>query len=270
MSTLAPYTVLVFSGLDPSGGAGMQADIPAITTVGAHPFTVATALTAQDNVTVFAVQAVDPAFIQLQAKAVTDRFQVDAVKLGIVGNRDNAEMIADIIRQLRLKNPDLPVVFDPVLANSNGDGLSTDEPAQSLTPLYPYATVITPNLNEAKRLCGDNTTAEEQAMMLLERGCEHVLLKGGHGPSDQDVTNRWYAKNGLRGEWTWTRLPDEFHGSGCTLAAALSGYLAQKKTMQEAIIAAQNYCQIALGQAYALADGQLFPNRVHPFLKEMK
>lgn len=268
MSTPAPHTVLVFSGLDPSGGAGMQADIPAITTVGAHPFSVPTALTAQDNVTVFAVKPVDPDFIRLQAQVIINRFKVDAIKLGILGNRENAETVAEIIRDLRKTNPDLPVVFDPVLANSNGDGLSTDDPASALIPLYPYATVITPNLNEAKRLCGAHTTAEEQAMMLLERGCEHVLLKGGHGPSDQDVTNRWYAKNGQRGEWTWRRLPDEFHGSGCTLAAALSGYLAQKYTMQDAIIAAQNYCQIALEKAYALADGQLFPNRVHPFLKE--
>lgn len=270
MSTPAPHTVLVFSGLDPSGGAGMQADIPAITTVGAHPFTVATALTAQDNVTVYGVKAVDPEFIALQAKVITDRFRIDAVKLGIVGNRQNADIIARIIHGLRQKTPDLPVVFDPVLANSNGDGLSTDDPALALTPLYECATVITPNLNEAKRLCGAETSPEQQAEMLLARGCQHVLLKGGHGPDDQDVVNRWYAKDGQRDAWSWTRLPGDFHGSGCTLAAALSGYLAQKLSVRDAIIAAQRYCQTALEQAYALADGQRFPNRVHPFVKEIK
>lgn len=216
------------------------------------------------------MQAVDPAFIALQAKVITDRFQVDAVKLGIVGNRQNAEMIADIIRQLRVKNPDLPVVFDPVLANSNGDGLSTDDPALALTPLYACATVITPNLNETNRLCGADKSPEQQADLLLARGCEHVLLKGGHGPDDKAVINRWYAKDGQHDSWAWTRYPGDFHGSGCTLAAALSGYLAQKLSVRDAMMAAQRYCQTALQNAYALAEGQRFPNRIHPFLKEMK
>lgn len=268
-STLTPPPcVLVFSGSDPSGGAGMQADILAISAVGAHPFTVPTALTVQDNVTVFAVMPVAAELIRHQAQVLMDRFTISAVKLGIVGSAENAQMIAQLIRQLREKNPELPVVFDPVLANGKGDNLSVDDAVLALAPLYALTTVITPNLHEAMRLCGADTTPEEQAEMLLARGCGHVLLKGGHGPHNLDVTNRWYGHAGERQSWTWPRLSDEFHGSGCTLAAALSGFLAQGLPMGEAIVAAQTYCQHALGTAYSLAEGQKFPNRVIPFLKE--
>jgi hydroxymethylpyrimidine/phosphomethylpyrimidine kinase len=174
-----------------------------------------------------------------------------------------------LIGQLRQSNPALPVVFDPVLANGKGDDLSADNAVQALAPLYALATVITPNLNEASRLCGADKTPAQQAALLLERGCEHVLLKGGHGPDNEDVTNRWYAGDGTTDAWTWARLPDEFHGSGCTLAAALSGYLAQGLPVRTAIEAAQRYCQHALDNAFSIAEGQKIPNRVIPFLKEM-
>ena len=263
-----PPCVLVFSGSDPSGGAGMQADIPAISALGCHPLSVPTALTVQDNVSVFAVHPLDPELIRHQAQVLIDRFKISAVKLGITGNRRNAEMIAGLIHQLRQRQPDLPVVFDPVLANGKGDQLSTDDAAQALESLYPVATVITPNLNEARRLCGTQHTPEQQAAILMQRGCQHVLLKGGHGPQEQDVVNRWFGPDAAFAAWTWSRLPDEFHGSGCTLAAALSAQLALGLGMQEAIVAAQVYCQHALTTSYAIAAGQRIPNRVPLFAGE--
>lgn len=264
----APPCVLVFSGSDPSGGAGMQADIPAVSAVGAHPLTVPTALTVQDNVSVFAVHPVPVELLVHQAQVLIDRFDIRAIKLGIVGNAANAQAITTLIGQLRVRHPTLPVVFDPVLANGKGDDLSADNAVEALRPLYALATVITPNLNEAARLCGADTSPEQQAKLLLARGCEHVLLKGGHGPYHEDVTNRWFAQSGDYRQWTWTRLPDEFHGSGCTLAAALSGYLAQGYSVEDAIDAAQRYCQQALETAYSIADGQKIPNRIVPFLKD--
>lgn len=257
-----PPCVLVFSGSDPSGGAGMQADIPAISALACHPLSVPTALTVQDNVSVFAVHPLDAQLIRHQAQVLIDRFDIRAVKLGIAGNRRNAETIADLIRQLRVRQPDLPVVFDPVLANGKGDQLSTDDAALALEPLYALATVITPNLNEANRLCGSQHTPEQQAAILMQRGCRHVLLKGGHGPYHQDVVNRWFGPDGAVASWSWPRLQDEFHGSGCTLAAALSAQLAQGLGMHEAIARAQEYCQHALASSYAIAAGQRIPNRV--------
>ena len=258
----SPPCVLVFSGSDPSGGAGMQADIPAISALGCHPLSVPTALTVQDNVSVFAVHPLDAELIRHQAQVLIDRFDIRAVKLGIAGNRRNAETIADLILQLRARRPDLPVVFDPVLANGKGDQLSTDDAALAIESLYAVATVITPNLNEANRLCGSEHAPERQAAILMQRGCENVLLKGGHGPQHQDVVNRWFGPDGALASWSWPRLPDEFHGSGCTLAAALSAQLAQGLGMRDAIEAAQQYCQHALETSYAIAPGQRIPNRV--------
>ena len=266
----SPPCVLVFSGSDPSGGAGMQADIPAISALGCHPLSVPTALTVQDNVSVFAVHPLDAELIRHQAQVLIDRFDIRAVKLGIAGNRRNAETIADLILQLRARQPDLPVVFDPVLANGKGDQLSTDDAALAIESLYAVATVITPNLNEANRLCGSEHVPERQAAILMQRGCENVLLKGGHGPQHQDVVNRWFGPDGAFASWRWPRLQDEFHGSGCTLAAALSAQLAQGLGMCDAIEAAQRYCQHALETSYAIADGQRIPNRVPLFFGEKK
>ncbi|OWY27243.1 bifunctional hydroxymethylpyrimidine kinase/phosphomethylpyrimidine kinase [Herbaspirillum robiniae] len=263
-----PPCVLVFSGSDPSGGAGMQADIPAIGALGCHPLSVPTALTVQDNVSVFAVHALDPELVRHQAQVLIDRFDIAAVKLGIAGSRENAEAIAALIRQLRAKNPALPVVLDPVLANGKGDNLARDDAARVIEPLYALATVITPNLNEAHRLCGDVAPAE-QAAELMRRGCAHVLLKGGHGPQQEDVVNRWYAAGASplapSGNWRWSRLPDEFHGSGCTLAASLSACLARGLDMHAAISLAQRYTQHALATSYAIAQGQRIPNRIAVF-----
>lgn len=267
-----PPCVLVFSGSDPSGSAGMQADIPAISALGCHPLSVPTALTVQDNVSVFAVHPLDPELVRHQAQVLIDRFDIRAVKLGIAGSHANAEVIAELIRQLRMRDPALPVVLDPVLANGKGDNLSRDDAARVIEPLYALATVITPNLNESRRLCGD-VPPEQQAAALMRRGCGHVLLKGGHGPQEQDVINRWYGVAPVREDeaaqesarWNWPRLPDEFHGSGCTLAASLSACLARGLPMHDAIDLAQQFTQHALSTSYAIAEGQRIPNRVTLF-----
>jgi hydroxymethylpyrimidine/phosphomethylpyrimidine kinase len=263
---VAPPCVLVFSGSDPSGGAGMQADITAIAALGAHPLSVLTVLTVQDNQRVFGVHPVAAELVRQQAQVLVDRIAISAVKLGIVGNRANADVIAAIIRQLRVRQPDLPVVFDPVLANGHGDSLASEDPIAAVAPLFELATVITPNRLEADRLCGGETDPERQARVLLERGCQNVLLKGGHGPEQDQVLNRWTGRGAAR-SWSWPRLPGEFHGSGCTLAAALSALLAQGLEMEAAIAAAQSYCQQTLAASYAIAAGQRIPNRTLPFLK---
>jgi len=264
-AAVAPPSVLVFSGSDPSGGAGMQADITAIAALGAHPLSVVTVLTVQDNERVFGVYPVAAELVRQQAQALVERIDIAAVKLGIVGNRANAEAIAAIIRDLRTRRPDLPVVFDPVLANGHGDNLASEDPIAAIAPLFELATVITPNRIEANRLCGAEASPEQQAAMLLERGCRHVLLKGGHGPEQHEVLNRWFNTNGQR-NWSWPRLPGEFHGSGCTLAAALSALLARGFNMEQAIDAAQTYCQQTLAASYAIAPGQRIPSRTLPFL----
>jgi hydroxymethylpyrimidine/phosphomethylpyrimidine kinase len=251
-------SVLVFAGSDPSGGAGLQADTQAITALGAHPLTAITALTVQDNDSVFNVHPVPAGLVQQQAHALVEKMDVAAVKIGIVGNRANAEAIADTLTLMKRCRPGLHVVLDPVLASGNGDTLSTDSAVHAIAPLLPLATLITPNLPEAVTLCNGDRRLDTQVETLL-RYCPNVLIKGGHG-SGPDVVNRWFSENDHR-SWTWPRLEGNFHGTGCTLASAIAALLACGKSMAEAIEAAQAYCHQTLISAYAIADGQRIPNR---------
>lgn len=254
--------VLVLAGLDPSGGAGIQADIQAISAAGVHPLPIVTALTVQDNQHVHAVHPVDPEVLRDQARALVDQgTRIDAIKIGIVGSAANAKVIADVITQLRATNADLPVVLDPVLASGHGDMLSKGDAVQALAPLRTLATLITPNLPEARALCGVEDI-DTQAGILL-RDAPHVLIKGGHGEGDV-IVNRWFSSGGQR-DWTWPRLRGEFHGSGCTLASAIAARLALQVPMEAALDTAQHYTQRTLASAFSIAPGQQIPDR----MKEM-
>lgn len=251
-------TVLVFAGLDPSGGAGVQADIQAISAAGVHPLPVVTALTVQDNQHVHAVHPVEPSVLREQVRVLVEQgTRVDVVKIGIVGSAANAQVIADAITALRATNTDLPVVLDPVLASGHGDLLTRGDAVQALAPLRKLATLLTPNLPEARALCGIDGL-EAQAHRLLE-DAPHVLIKGGHGDGDT-VVNAWFSAAGRR-DWHWPRLPGEFHGSGCTLASAIAARLAQRMNIEAALDSAQRYTQRSLEQAFRIADGQRIPDR---------
>ncbi|MFP5390292.1 MAG: hydroxymethylpyrimidine/phosphomethylpyrimidine kinase [Gammaproteobacteria bacterium] len=234
-------TVLVLSGLDPSGGAGITADVQAIHAQGAHALPVVTALTVQDNNRVHAVTPVDPDLLARQVQLLAASIRIDAVKLGIPGSRANAEAIAALLAPLRAANPALPIVLDPVLASGHGDALGRGDAVQALAPLLALATVLVPNGMEAAALG--------------ETPCPDVLVTGGHddGP---DVVNRWGARS-----WRWPRLPGEFHGSGCTLAAAIAGQLACGQPLEAALERAQAYTHGTLAHAFAIAPGQLIPRR---------
>ncbi|MFC5478004.1 bifunctional hydroxymethylpyrimidine kinase/phosphomethylpyrimidine kinase [Massilia suwonensis] len=239
-------SVLVFAGLDPGGGAGLAADVLAIAAQGAHALPVATALTVQDNNRVHAVHPVDAGLVLRQAEALLARCRIGAVKIGIPGNRENAQAIAGLLRRLRAIDPDLPVVLDPVLASGGGDALGADDPVESLAGLPALATIVLPN--------------EPEACHLGSLPCPHLLITGGHGDG-QFVVNRWYRGGELARRWRWPRLPGDYHGSGCTLAAALAGRLALGEGMFDALGAAQAYCHAALAQSFAIAPGQRIPRR---------
>jgi len=245
--------VLVFAGLDPSGGAGLAADVLAIAAQGAHALPVATALTVQDNERVHAVQAIDAAFVLAQAQVLIDTADIRAVKIGIPGSRANARAIAGLLRALRERDPQLPIVLDPVLASGHGDALAEDDPVDTVGELLPLATIVLPNEPEACAIAGFPCA-------IGDFPCAHVLLTGGHGEGNV-VENRWYTHGQLVRRWRWARLPGAFHGSGCTLAASLAGRLAHGETMAAALGAAQAYCHDTLARAFAIAPGQRIPRR---------
>ncbi|MBA5688509.1 hydroxymethylpyrimidine/phosphomethylpyrimidine kinase [Duganella sp. LX47W] len=250
--------VLVLAGVDPSGGAGIAADLQAVAGQGAHALTVVTALTAQDNDRVYHVQPVDSAMVLRQAEVLAAKIAIAAVKIGITGSAANARAIAGLIARLRVHQPDLPVVLDPVLASGHGDLLSRDDAALALAPLLPLVTVLTPNGPEARALSGEDTPAA-QARVLRERGCQHVLITGGHEDGEQ-VVNRWYGPEREQ-QWRWPRLPGGFHGSGCTLASSIAGLLAQQVPVAVALERAQLFCHHALEASYPIAAGQRIPLR---------
>ncbi|PWF49230.1 bifunctional hydroxymethylpyrimidine kinase/phosphomethylpyrimidine kinase [Massilia glaciei] len=242
--------VLVFAGLDPSGGAGIAADIGAIAAQGAHALPVVTALTVQDNNRVHEVVPVNTALLARQAAVLVERFAVKAVKIGIPGSRANAEAIAAVLALLRARDPALPVVLDPVLASGHGDLLGHGDALHALAPLLALATVLVPNLPEAGRI-GPLPGA-------------HVLVTGGHGAGDA-VRNDWHGAGGEARSWSWPRLAGQFHGSGCTLAAAIAARLARGDGVEQALERAQAYCHAALAQSFAIGPGQRIPRRQPAF-----
>ena len=250
--------VLVFAGLDPSGGAGVQADIEAIAAMGAHALTIVTTLTVQDNDHVKAVHAVDAGILREQVRVLCEKFQIAAVKIGITGSQENVTVIAETIKRLRQETPDLAVVLDPVLASGQGDALSREDAVSMMRPLQSLATLITPNLPEVKRLCDGDTSLVAQAANLL-RTTPHVLIKGGHGEGDE-IINTWFSASHEQ-TWCWLRLSGSFHGSGCTLASAIAACLATGLDMQQALSTAQYWVQGSLAKAYSIADGQRIPAR---------
>ena len=250
--------VLVFAGLDPSGGAGVQADIEAIAAMGAHALTIVTTLTVQDNDHVKAVHAVDASILREQVRVLCEKFQIAAIKIGIAGSQDNVNVIAQTISRLRQHTPDLPVVLDPVLASGHGDALSREDAMAMMRPLQSLATLITPNLPEAMRLCDGETSLAAQASKLL-RFTPHVLIKGGHSEGDE-ITNTWFSASNEQ-SWRWPRLAGGFHGSGCTLASAITACLAIGQDMQQALSTSQRWVQVSLSNAYSIADGQRIPAR---------
>lgn len=262
--------VLVFAGSDPSGGAGLQADLQAIAAQGAHALTVTTALTVQDNNHVTSINPVSADLIFQQAQALTATIPIAAIKIGVIGTLANAQMIAQIIQKLNESaDAPLPVVLDTVLASGAGDTLVASDPVAIFQSLYPLTTLLTPNLLEARRLAlpptatplHDNTTiAAAAAQYFLQQGCGHVLVKGEHAGLPT-ITNRLYGADGQQHTWTTARLPGQFHGTGCTLAAAIAAQLALGQTMEDAVTQALDYCHQALLAAYAIAPGQAIPNR---------
>ncbi|NDI87403.1 bifunctional hydroxymethylpyrimidine kinase/phosphomethylpyrimidine kinase [Undibacterium crateris] len=255
--------VLVLAGHDPCGGAGIQADIEAIAAQGAHAMPIITALTVQDHERVYSVHPVASDIVLAQLQTLLQAYRFDAVKLGIIGSRVLADALAEELAQLRHEQPDLPVVLDPVLGSGQGDALSKDDAVLTLQTLMQRATLITPNLPELARLSG-TTTADWQAQLAawMPTHSAEVLLKGGHG-TDRLIHNYWIQRGGsLAREWQWERLVGEFHGSGCTLAAAIAAQLAHGKTLEVALDQAQSYTQRSLQQAFAVGAGQRIPHRI--------
>jgi hydroxymethylpyrimidine/phosphomethylpyrimidine kinase len=254
----SPPVVLVFAGHDPSGGAGIQADIEALASQGCHAATVITALTVQDTRDVQDFRPLDAIELIAQARAVLEDMPVAAFKLGMLGSVENIEAIHTILNDY----PEIPVVFDPVLASGGGTGLGGPELIEAMQVLLlPMTTVLTPNSPEARALARGADTLDACALSLLDTGTDYVLVTGTHEDS-RHVDNRLYHEDRLLETFTWERLPGSYHGSGCTLASSLAGLLARGLDPFAAAHEAQDYTWNALRQGYRPGLGQQLPNRL--------
>ena len=247
--------VLSIAGSDPSGGAGIQADIKAISANGAFAMAALTALTAQNTQGVSGIHLVPADFVQNQINAVFDDIRVDAVKIGMIATAD----IALAVEQA-LSGRDVPVILDPVMIAKGGAALlQPDAVAVLRDALLPLATVLTPNLPEAAHLLGtapaqNRTAMETQGRALCALGPDAVLMKGGHLDGD-DSPDCLVSPDAV----TWFEAPRtptrNTHGTGCTVSSALAAQMAQSGDIQTAVKGAKSYVAQAIAQADALSVG---------------
>lgn len=260
---MLPPIVMVFAASDPSGGAGLQADIMTLSSMGCHPLSVLTALTVQDSAGVEDAMAIDADWVADQARTLLEDMPVAAFKIGMLGSVENIAAIAEIISDY----PDIPLVFDPVLASGRGDELASEDMISAMRELLlPQTTLLTPNSHEARRLALDESNDEDDpglaecARRLVGAGAEFVLITGTHEHGTQ-VVNSLYGENGLIRADSWERLPGSYHGSGCTLASAIAANLANGLDITEAVRDAQDYTWQALANGFRPGMGQYFPDR---------
>jgi len=256
--------VMTFAATDPSGGAGLQADLLTISSMGCHPLSVVTAITVQDTSGVDDVLPIDPEWVVDQARAMLEDVPVAAFKIGLLGSVENIAAIAEVLADY----PDIPLVLDPVLASGRGDELANDDMLDAMCELLiPQTTIITPNSIEARRIAldedneDDDPSLEECAKRILNMGCEYVLITGTHEQTAK-VTNTLYSELGVISSDSWARLPGIYHGSGCTLASAIAALMAQGVAVPEAVKEAQEYTWQTLNAGFRPGMGQHIPDRL--------
>ncbi len=249
--------VLVISGHDPSGGAGIQADIETLASLGCHPLPLITALTAQNTARFVRSAAVEPALFEQQLSLVLEEFHPCVCKIGLVTSR----AIIEILHRTLLRRVDVKLVIDPVLKSGSGTGLVEQSVRDDLLALLvPRSTVLTPNLEEALALGGSNAP-DQAAQRLLALGCEYLLITGAD-TAGETVCNRLYGRDGDARTFEWPRLEGMYHGTGCTLAAAVSGFIARGADSAEAVARAQHYTWNTIRYAAIAGSGQSIPNRL--------
>src|SRR5215472_8446998 len=257
--------VLIVAGSDSGGGAGIQADIKAVTMLGAFAATAITALTAQNTEGVHGVLPIDPAFIRQQMEVVLDDIGADAIKTGMLHDAAVIDTVAAVIAE---RAAAIPLVLDPVMAAKGGAPLIQADAIDALkNRLVPRAAVLTPNLPEAEILCGrainDVAAMREAAQVLLALGCGAVLLKGGH--LDGDTVHDVLASDTGVTEWTSPRITTRHtHGTGCTLASAIAAGLAQGMAVVASVERARDYVQRAIAAAPGLGRGHGPLDHAHP------
>lgn len=258
MASAAPPIALTIAGSDPSGGAGIQADLKTFSAFGVYGASVITALTAQNTTGVSGVLGIAPDFIAAQFRSVASDLAVSAVKTGMLGDAATVEIVTRLLSEI----PSVPVVVDPVMVATSGDVLLAPDAIDAVRRLLiPRAFLITPNIPEAAKLLGGEAAETEADMRrdaekLMQFGCGAVLLKGGHasGTDAVDILFDGATHHVLRRPWIETR---NTHGTGCTLSAAIAANLALGRRLEDAVALSKSFVWEALdaGQHRRIGNG---------------
>lgn len=247
-------TVLTIAGSDCSGGAGIQADLKTMCSLGVYGMSVINALTAQNTTGVYGIMEVTPEFCGLQLDCVFQDIYPDAIKIGMVSSHDLIKVIADKLQEYKAHH----IVLDPVMVSTSGSKLINDEAIESLKKiLIPLATVITPNIPESEVLSGieikDKKAMEKAAKIIYNQSHVNVLVKGGH--LIEDAQDCLY--DGTSYHWFISKRIDNpnTHGTGCTLSSAIASYLALGYDLKESIQYAKDYLTGALEDGLNLGKG---------------
>jgi hydroxymethylpyrimidine/phosphomethylpyrimidine kinase len=252
--------VLSIAGSDSGGGAGIQADLKTTTSLGCFGMTVLTAVTAQNTLGVDQIAQLSESMIAAQFNAIVQDFQIDAIKIGMIGNSSTVQLLNKLLGFDREN-----IVFDPVMVATSGALLAEDQIQLSMANLlFPISRIITPNLNEAQIFLNSSSIESSQmvdaANALLKLGANAVLLKGGHLSEDQ-LKDVLVEKNGQHIEVTEFHHPriltKNTHGTGCTLSSAIACGLAQKHSLKLAVEKGIDYTQGAILAASHLSEKQL-------------
>ncbi|MGH8246103.1 MAG: bifunctional hydroxymethylpyrimidine kinase/phosphomethylpyrimidine kinase [Gammaproteobacteria bacterium] len=257
-----PAVVLVVSAHDPSGGAGLQADIETITALGARCATLISATTAQNTAGFESIVPRPVAGLLREAELLLSDLRFSACKIGLLGSLEIVKGVAAIMRRLH----GIPLVVDPVSHAGAGNWSLTPEIIRGIGEiLAPLATIITPNCREARELSGEDDLGLAAAA-LLELGAGSVLITAADEPRGRNsdvVTHRLYRADSAPVEFSFPRLPNRYHGSGCTLSSAVAARLARNASVEQAVKQALEYTWATLERGVLIGRGQWHPDRFH-------
>ena len=256
--------VMTFSATDSTLGAGLQADILTLTSLGCYPLSIVTGVSVQDTIGVESLSAISSELVNDQARIILEDMEIAAFKCGVLGSVENIRAVAEIAADY----PDIPLIIDPVLASGRGDDLVNAEMMGAMTELlFPQSFLITPNSYEARRLVIEGKENFEDisinlcADRLKLQGCENILITGTH-ENTKTVINTLYEVSGEATPFYWDRLPGIYHGSGCTLTSAVAGYMAQGLDLKSSVERAQYFTWQTLKHAFKPGMGQYIPDRL--------
>lgn len=252
-----PPRVCVVAGSDPSGGAGVQADLKVLQALGVYGTSAVTALTVQDTQRVHDVSAVDPFLVERQLEVILDDVGADCIKIGMLAKRATVELVTRVVER---KARGVPLVLDPVLVSSSGHPLlDVDGHTVLIERLMPLCALVTPNAPEAALITGLEITEEahlyQAADRLLLMGQDAVLITGGHLPGDT-VIDLLRTADGLERRFEAPRWPVSPHGTGCAIASAIAAGLAHGFTLETAVERAHGFVHAAIERCFRIGNGR--------------